>query len=90
LKSAHITPRNSPLLLTKVTVTGVLEFWDLAPRTQDAACASVTDRIVASPSAAKTRIEANKDLGIGFSHGVGFVAGKLLRQQGKAIRCRGA
>jgi hypothetical protein len=50
----------------------VLEFWDLAPRAQDAASVSVTDRIVASPSAAKTRADLVRNLrmGIAFGHGV--------------------
>src|SRR4029079_9078540 len=64
-----MTARNSPHLLTKVTLTGVFEFWDLAPRTQDAACASVIDRSAVSASAVKTSDDADKTLSISFYSG---------------------
>jgi hypothetical protein len=69
LKSTHITPRYSPLLLAKVTLSGVLEFCDLTLCEQEAACASVTDTIAASPNAAKTIVDVNKDLGMCFFPG---------------------
>src|SRR5689334_22584229 len=60
-------PRNAPLLLTKVTLREVLEFLDLTWVEQYAACASGTDAIAASPNAAKTIVDKNKDLRMCFS-----------------------
>jgi len=53
--------------LTKVTLTGVLEFLDLTLVEQYAARASGTDASAASPYAAKTIIDVNRDLRLCFS-----------------------
>jgi hypothetical protein len=67
-----MTLRYSPLLLTKVTVTGVLEFCDLTlPKlAQEAACAPPSDVIAARPNAANAIDNLGNNLGMCFS-GVG-------------------